>query len=105
VTNPSIGDVAQLVRALPCHGRGRGFEPRRPRHHSRRLRSVWQEIFAKDSNGTKARGLNGLFGATEQNRVRIWLSLDLTKSGFEGLDLYIEGSLMGAFGVLARMKQ
>ena len=25
------GDVAQLVRALPCHGRGRGFEPRRPR--------------------------------------------------------------------------
>ena len=28
------GDVAQLVRALPCHGRGRGFEPRRPRHRS-----------------------------------------------------------------------
>jgi hypothetical protein len=27
-----LGDVAQLVRALPCHGRGRGFEPRRPRH-------------------------------------------------------------------------
>jgi hypothetical protein len=27
-----FGDVAQLVRALPCHGRGRGFEPRRPRH-------------------------------------------------------------------------
>ncbi len=22
-----IGPVAQLVRALPCHGRGRGFEP------------------------------------------------------------------------------
>jgi hypothetical protein len=28
----TLGDVAQLVRALPCHGRGRGFEPRRPRH-------------------------------------------------------------------------
>ena len=28
----NLGDVAQLVRALPCHGRGRGFEPRRPRH-------------------------------------------------------------------------
>ena len=27
------GDVAQLVRALPCHGRGRGFEPRRPRQY------------------------------------------------------------------------
>ncbi len=31
-----VGDVAQLVRALPCHGRGRGFEPRRPRHELRR---------------------------------------------------------------------
>ena len=27
-----VGDVVQLVRMLPCHGRGRGFEPRRPRH-------------------------------------------------------------------------
>jgi hypothetical protein len=31
------GDVAQLVRALPCHGRGRGFEPRRPRHSFQRV--------------------------------------------------------------------
>jgi hypothetical protein len=29
------GDVVQLVRMLPCHGRGRGFEPRRPRHDSK----------------------------------------------------------------------
>jgi hypothetical protein len=28
------GGVAQLVRALPCHGRGYGFEPRRSRHFS-----------------------------------------------------------------------
>ena len=26
------GAVAQLVRALPCHGRGHGFESRRFRH-------------------------------------------------------------------------
>ena len=32
VEEKKAGDVAQLVRALPCHGRGRGFEPRRPRH-------------------------------------------------------------------------
>ena len=25
------GAVAQLIRALPCHGRGRGFESRRSR--------------------------------------------------------------------------
>src|SRR5580692_10185078 len=31
------GDVVQLVRTLPCHGRGRGFESRRPRHSFPRL--------------------------------------------------------------------
>ena len=31
-TNSHIGSVAQLVRALPCHGRGHGFESRLNRH-------------------------------------------------------------------------
>jgi hypothetical protein len=35
------GDVVQLVRMLPCHGRGRGFEPRRPRHIPKELRRMW----------------------------------------------------------------
>ena len=30
-----IGVVVQLVRTLPCHGRGRGFESRRPRQSPR----------------------------------------------------------------------
>src|SRR6266704_1650162 len=33
----SVGRLAQLVRALPCHGRGRGFESRRPRHSFQRV--------------------------------------------------------------------
>ena len=28
----ALGGVAQLVRALPCHGRGYGFESRHSRH-------------------------------------------------------------------------
>lgn len=30
----NLGGVAQLVRALPCHGKGRGFEPRRSRQYT-----------------------------------------------------------------------
>ena len=40
------GDVAQLVRALPCHGRGRGFEPRRPRHTFQKTYGmIWRREF------------------------------------------------------------
>ena len=35
------GDVAQSVRALPCHGRGREFESRRPRQISKDLGPIW----------------------------------------------------------------
>jgi hypothetical protein len=47
-----VGDVVQLVRTLPCHGRGREFESRRPRHffsNTYRKRS----IFAWAQKGTK----------------------------------------------------
>jgi len=45
VVEKQSGDVAQLVRALPCHGRGRGFEPRRPRHKPIKINGLWQVIF------------------------------------------------------------
>ena len=35
------GDVVQLVRMLPCHGRGRGFEPRRPRHRFQKTYGIY----------------------------------------------------------------
>ena len=38
------GGVAQLVRALPCHGRGRGFESRRSRFCNPAFR-VWFGVF------------------------------------------------------------
>src|SRR5262249_50981943 len=40
------GGVAQLVRALPCHGRGRGFESRRSRH--RLLTALKNHVFLAD---------------------------------------------------------
>src|SRR6266436_7785576 len=39
VVDLASGDVVQLVRTLPCHGRGRGFESRRPRHSFQALAS------------------------------------------------------------------
>jgi hypothetical protein len=49
------GDVVQLVRTLPCHGRGRGFESRRPRHSF--------EWFTKTpKNNLGPFGSNKLFG-------------------------------------------
>src|SRR6202453_453724 len=44
-----LGDVAQLVRALPCHGRGRGFEPRRPRHTFQRTYGTYGPIVTSES--------------------------------------------------------
>ena len=40
VADLASGDVVQLVRTLPCHGRGREFESRRPRHFFEHFRGI-----------------------------------------------------------------
>ena len=45
VADSTVGDVVQLVRTLPCHGRGREFESRRPRH-------IFQSLTTPDPNGS-----------------------------------------------------
>src|ERR1035437_10035393 len=42
VVDLASGDVVQLVRTLPCHGRGREFESRRRRHSFQALARNWR---------------------------------------------------------------
>ena len=44
------GLVAQLVRALACHARGRGFEPHPSRHFRRLYASVAQLVEQRTEN-------------------------------------------------------
>jgi hypothetical protein len=49
------GDVAQLVRALPCHGRGCEFEPRRPRQLSKKITGSNPVARASETKSSAAR--------------------------------------------------
>ena len=55
------GGVAQLVRALPCHGRGYGFEPRHSRHSPQSLTRKASTFCVRFVKGC----------AWKRNRVRI----------------------------------
>jgi hypothetical protein len=85
------GDVVQLVRTLPCHGRGRGFESRRPRHSSRasrRSRRVRQPVwrlatfggdgglaqFGHGSLRIPGEGCNALRRSASRFKARTWLA-------------------------------
>jgi hypothetical protein len=50
--HPTIkcAEVAQLVRASPCHGEGRGFEPRLSRHLlQENSHPLWDGFFVSKS--------------------------------------------------------
>src|SRR5881409_3917413 len=51
---PFSGDVVQLVRTLPCHGRGREFESRRPLH-------IFQSLAGNADSGVVTEGNTKFF--------------------------------------------
>ncbi len=65
-----LGDVVQLVRTLPCHGRGRGFESRRPRHSYQ-----WLATRAPEIRDDLCRRLcrNRLFCPVDRRAVKVTL--------------------------------
>ncbi len=65
------GFVAQLVRALPCHGRGREFESRRIRHQSTVLWTVfwWCLRSYRKRPATKAPSSGRFFGGVSGAKV------------------------------------
>ena len=71
VVEKHLGDVAQLVRALPCHGRGRGFEPRRPRHTFQKTYGIYGPTVTSKSGSNKG----PLSSSLDDLRVRFYLGL------------------------------
>jgi hypothetical protein len=53
------GDVVQLVRTLPCHGRGREFESRRPRQ-------LFQQLYRKQAAISPQQSRNPPSGSHDQ---------------------------------------
>ena len=76
----SIGLLAQLVSALPCHGRGRGFESRTSRVN--KIAAEAQEEWLRTKNA--ANGSNGIIA---DGAIKADL-LGCGSSGFNGLNPY-----------------
>ena len=66
------GLVAQLVRALACHARGRGFEPHPSRHTSGKKQSINQQKQQKrQANHTKQNPSADLAHLVERDLAKV----------------------------------
>jgi len=67
-----IGGVAQLVRALACHARGRGFESRHSRHfpNSRHYYNVFCLI--KSGIAKEALKFPEILKPAKENKITFW---------------------------------
>ena len=69
------GPVAQLVRAPPCHGGGRGFEP-----HPGRLRQMSYNFISWDlSSAGRASALQAEGHRFEPYRSHVWMDSRVAK--------------------------
>ena len=62
----SLGGVAQPVRALPCHGRGHGFKPRR--HRARVVQRKNTVLTWRRGTFGSCRGYSSSHGVTDSTR-------------------------------------
>ena len=108
VSEKTRGDVAQLVRALPCHGRGRGFEPRRPRHTSHVEQGTYGSVVTHHNpihNVIEPDDFDVLFCSSERQEcpeTKSLLRCSLTAVILRGMNLVLGKRMRASLTVMTR---